>query len=64
MRRHEGECFPRAVQAAIKDGRVEKGMTREQVLNLNEKALARYWRDLGLGDPKSWIMRWRDVLTN
>jgi len=24
--------FPRAVQAAIKDGRVEKGMTREQVL--------------------------------
>ncbi len=41
---------------------IPPGATREQVLDLETKALDLYWKKLGLGNPKSWIMRWRDVV--
>jgi hypothetical protein len=41
---------------------IPKGVTREQILDLQMKAMDRYWRELGLGNPKSWLMHWRDVI--
>jgi hypothetical protein len=36
--------------------------TREDVLDLQEDALGAYWDALRLGNPKSWIMNWKDAL--
>jgi hypothetical protein len=41
---------------------IPSGATREQVLNLDPAVMDRYWRELGLGNPKSWLLHWRDVL--
>ncbi len=41
---------------------IPAGFRRDDVLGLNEKALEAYWRALGLGNAKSWILNWRDVL--
>lgn len=39
------------------------GYTRDDVLDLRESAMDAYWNALHLGNPKSWIMNWKDVLT-
>lgn len=39
-----------------------EGVNRGQILDLQMKAMDRYWRELGLGNPKSWLMHWRDVI--
>jgi hypothetical protein len=41
---------------------IPEGVSRQELLELQTAALDRYWSELGLGNPKSWIMRWRDVL--
>jgi hypothetical protein len=42
---------------------IPSGYTRDDVLGLNEDAMDAYWKALHLGDPKSWIMHWKDALT-
>ncbi len=41
---------------------IPSGATREQVLSLDPAVMDRYWRELGLGNPKSWLLHWRDLL--
>lgn len=41
---------------------IPRGVTREEVLDLQTKAMDLYWKELGLGNPKSWLMHWRDVV--
>ncbi len=41
---------------------IPRGATREQVLDLDPATMDRYWRELGLGNSKSWLMHWRDLL--
>ncbi len=41
---------------------IPSGATREEVLNLDPATMDRYWRELGLGNPKSWLLHWRDLL--
>jgi hypothetical protein len=42
---------------------IPAGFTRDEVLELHMDALDAYWNKLHLGDPKSWIMKWKDVLS-
>lgn len=41
---------------------VPSGYTRDDVLDLREDAVNAYWNALDLGNPKSWIMHWKDAL--
>jgi hypothetical protein len=41
---------------------IPAGVAREGILELQTKEMDRYWEELGLGNPKSWIMRWKDVV--
>ena len=41
---------------------IPDGFTRDDVLELQTRALDAYWRNLGLGDSKSWILNWKDAL--
>ena len=47
---------------------IPTGFTRDDVLALRSDAVAAYWdavhAALHLDDPKSWIMRWKDVLSD
>jgi hypothetical protein len=43
---------------------IPSGTLREQVLNLDPPVMDQYWHALGFGNPKSWIMHWRDVFGN
>ena len=36
------------------------GVTRAAVIALEEPAMDAYWKALGLGNPKSWIVHWKD----
>ncbi len=40
-------------------------LTREDVLRgTNQHGMDEWWRKLGLGEAKSWILNWRDVVTH
>jgi len=41
---------------------IPAGFRRTDVLELQSKAFDAYWHELGLGNAKSWILNWRDVL--
>jgi hypothetical protein len=40
------------------------GYTANEVLDLHADATDAYWKELKIGNPKSWIMNWRDVLSD
>jgi hypothetical protein len=41
---------------------IPAGFRRDDVLDLQPRALDAYWHELGLGNAKSWILNWRDLL--
>jgi hypothetical protein len=41
---------------------IPSGFRRDDVLDLREDAMDAYWSELHLGNPKSWIMHWKDAL--
>lgn len=41
---------------------IPAGFRREDILDLQPHAFDAYWHELGLGNAKSWILNWRDVL--
>lgn len=41
---------------------IPAGFHRDDVLELRPHAFNAYWHALGLGNAKSWILNWRDVL--
>jgi hypothetical protein len=41
---------------------IPAGVPRDDVLDLQPRALDAYWHKLGLGNAKNWILNWRDVL--
>jgi hypothetical protein len=43
---------------------IPDGYTREDVLSLRTDAMDTYWKALHLGSPKSWLMNWKDLLSN
>ena len=52
----------RVLDLLVRTVPIPRGFTREQVLNLENDAMDHYWQDLGLGNPKNWIMHWKDML--
>jgi hypothetical protein len=38
------------------------GYTRDEVVALQTDALNAYWHALHIGNPKSWVMKWKDAL--
>jgi hypothetical protein len=42
---------------------IPAGFRRDDVLELQPRALDAYWHKLGLGNAKSWILNWRDVIS-
>jgi hypothetical protein len=38
------------------------GYTRDEIVALQTDALSAYWQALHIGNPKSWIMKWKDAL--
>jgi hypothetical protein len=43
---------------------IPDGYSREDVLSLRTDAMDTYWKALHLGSPKSWLMNWKDLLSN
>jgi hypothetical protein len=38
------------------------GYTRDEIVAIQTDALSAYWQALHIGNPKSWIMKWKDAL--
>jgi hypothetical protein len=43
---------------------IPDGYSRKDVLSLRTDAMDSYWKALHLGSPKSWLMNWKDLLSN
>jgi hypothetical protein len=58
---NRGPLFDRAAQFIPPPA----GLTREQAIAAtNQPAMDQWWKKLGLGDAKNWIVNWRDALTS
>ena len=62
MRKGDRPQRERVLDVLSRSVPIPKGYTREQVLNLEDGAMSHYWTDLGFGNPKNWLMNWKDVL--
>jgi hypothetical protein len=60
------EQRPRVLDGLASFVPIPAGYTRDDLLSMRQNAIAAYWNDvhaaLHLDNPKSWIMRWKDVL--
>jgi hypothetical protein len=62
MRKVDRPERERVLDVLSRSAPVPKGYTREQVLSLDEGAISQYWKELGLGNPKNWLVHWKDAL--
>jgi len=62
LRKLPREERPRVLDRLTQFIPIPAGFRRDEVLDLQPRALDAYWHTLGLGNAKSWILNWRDVL--
>jgi hypothetical protein len=62
LRKLPREERPRLLDRLTQFVPIPAGFRRDDLLDLQPTALDAYWHKLGLGNAKSWILNWRDVL--